>query len=106
MSKRPKKYKLPKYTGKWHSTWLQGYIDISYAELVEAFGPPHHTGDEYKTDAEWELQTPDGLATLYNYKDGKNYNGEEGLAVEDIRDWHIGGADYAVVDHIFEALGR
>ena len=75
------------------STSLITYIECSYAELVSTFGQPTYpNGDGYKVDAEWVLDTPDfGRVTIYNYKDGKNYCGEDGLATEDIRDWHVGG---------------
>ena len=74
---------------------LQGYLDASYATLVQLFGQPDD-GDGYKVDAEWTLYFADGkgggeVVTIYNYKDGKNYCGEEGTEVEDITDWHIGG---------------
>lgn len=73
-------------------TSLQGYIDASYEELVAVFGEPDRVCDEYKVDAEWTIRFENGVvATIYNYKDGKHYCGEEGLDVEDIRDWHIGG---------------
>jgi hypothetical protein len=86
-------------------TSRQGYLDISYQELVAILGPPHTNGDGYKVDAEWGLKFPDGtVATIYNYKDGKNYCGPEGLPTEAIRDWHIGGhtkaAEQAVVNLI------
>ena len=48
-------------------------------------------GEGYKTDVEWLFKTPAGIATLYNWKDGKNYNFEDGLDIEDIEEWHIGG---------------
>lgn len=69
---------------------VAGYIDISYAELVEVLGEPGPS-DEYKVDAEWELTDGTSGATLYNYKDGVNYNGPSGTPTENIRDWHIGG---------------
>jgi hypothetical protein len=80
-------------------TSLLGYIDVSYSTLVELFGDPF-TGDDvdgYKTDAEWhvEINSPDGdhvgFVSIYNYKDGKNYLGADGLNVSDMRDWHVGG---------------
>jgi len=74
-------------------TCLQSRIDCTYSELVKAFGEPTHKGDGYKTDAEWDILTPFGVCTVYNYKDGQNYNGANGLAVEDITDWHLGGFD-------------
>jgi hypothetical protein len=71
-------------------TSLQGGIDTTYKMLCKMFGIPED-GDGYKTDAEWVLTTPFGVGTIYNYKDGKAYLGDEGLDTEDITDWHIGG---------------
>lgn len=74
-------------------TSLQGEVDISYNDLIKLFGQPHE-GDGYKVDAEWIIETPFGVATIYNYKTGKNYLGpDEGADVKDIRDWHIGGKE-------------
>lgn len=71
---------------------LQGYVNTTYADLVACFGEPVASYDDYKCDAEWNIKFADGVVvTIYNYKDGKNYCGEDGLAVEDITDWHIGG---------------
>jgi hypothetical protein len=73
-------------------TSLIGYIDISYAELKKTLGQPTDS-DGYKSDAEWELEFEDGsVATIYNWKDGKNYNGSHGTPKTQIRDWHVGGA--------------
>ena len=75
-----------------NGTSLKGYVNTDYSTLVEVFGPPHSDGDGYKVDAEWCLQFSNGVvATIYNYKDGQNYCGEDGLLVEDITEWHIGG---------------
>jgi hypothetical protein len=74
-----------------NGTCLQGYVSADYSALCERFGEPTN-GDGYKVDAEWLVQFEDGtVATIYNYKDGKNYNGADGLEVKDITDWHIGG---------------
>ena len=73
-------------------TSLQGYIDTSYEDLVACFGEPVASFDNYKCDCEWNIKFADGVvASIYNYKDGKNYLGDEGLDVEDITEWHIGG---------------
>jgi hypothetical protein len=74
-------------------TSLQGYLEVNYSDLCEVFGMPNPENcDNYKTDAEWNIQFSDGtIATIYNYKDGKNYCGEDGLDVEDIKEWHVGG---------------
>lgn len=71
---------------------LQGYLACSYARIVEIFGEPNTATDEYKTDAEWTIKFPDcTIASIYNYKNGKNYEGDDGLAVEDITEWNVGG---------------
>lgn len=79
---------------------LVGEINITYDELVDIFGPPNGKGDDYKVDAEWELNINGREIYIYNYKDGRNYLGKAGLDVKDITDWHIGGdseSDYKFV---------
>lgn len=83
---------------------LQGYIKISYSKLVEAFGEPTE-GDAYKVDAEWIIEFATGeIGTIYNYKNGKNYCDGNGLATENIVDWHIGGSSDAVVRYLTDHL--
>lgn len=90
---------------QFESSSLQGYIEISYAELVEVFSMHHHEGDGYKIDAEWDLKFEDGThATIYNYKDGKNYNGQDGDAVENITNWHIGGNTHKSVEAVYAVI--
>ena len=84
-------------------TSLMGYITISYSVLVEKLGEPNV--GSYKTDAEWVVEFDNGdIATVYNYKDGKNYNGAGGLETIDITEWHIGGSNQNVrrwlTDHL------
>ena len=93
-------------------TCLKGYVTTTFADLVKTFGAPTYpTGDDYKTDAEWRLKTDQGIITIYNYKDGKNYNGKEGLATKKITDWHVGGEGndntdtLLVVDFVKAQLG-
>ena len=72
-------------------TFLKGYVHATYAMLVEAFGEPM-TGDEYKTDVEWNILFRDGtVAAIYNWKNGPAYCGAEGTPVEQITHWNIGG---------------
>ena len=91
-----------------HSKWspkAQGasfvdYLKVSYDRLVQAFGEPVIKTDEYKTDAEWHVSfyeqgsdwtgPEDAFVTIYNYKNGKNYLGANGLNVQDIDTWHVG----------------
>jgi len=89
-----------------NGTHLQGYVDTSYQRIVSVFGEPC-TGDGYKVDAEWEVRFNDGsVATIYNWKDGKNYCGSMGLELDEIRDWHIGGHDKAVVERVKAILSE
>lgn len=99
-------YPIVNKEGDWVGGCLQGYIDISYAELVERLGESGET-DGYKTDAEWSIRFEDGTgATIYNYKTGKNYLGAEGEDVEDIRDWHIGGDSQKSVEKVYELFEK
>ena len=73
-------------------TSLRGYINVSYVELVEKLGKPSDFFDDYKSDATWNVSWYDGdKATIYNWKNGKNYCGPEGLNAEDITLWNVGG---------------
>jgi hypothetical protein len=86
------------------SGWLQGQIIADYKELKKLFGKPTK-GDEYKVDAEWEILFEDGsYATIYNWKDGKNYNGKSGTPITKITDWHIGGENKNAIPHIESLL--
>lgn len=89
---------------EWHGTSLQGRIDATHKELCAIFGQPHG-GDGYKVDAEWNVRFGDGtIATVYNWKDGKNYNGEDGTPVEQIKEWHVGGHDLKAFERIEATL--
>ena len=88
-------------------TFLQGYIKASYEQLVKTFGEPHDpNGDNYKTDVEWAFEFADGtIATLYNWKNGHNYLGEaEGLELDDIYEWNVGGNSDKAVAKLLEKL--
>lgn len=77
-----------------------GNIDVSFNELKEKFGNPSE-GDGYKVDAQWLLDISGEFITIYNYKDGTNFNGiEGGTPTEDIRNWHIGGESKSVVEKV------
>ena len=74
-------------------TGFLAYMDIGYADLVATLGEPI-AADGYKVDAEWILEFPAPhrvVATIYNYKTGRNYLGPTAPGIQDIRDWHIGG---------------
>ncbi len=69
---------------------FKGYVLVTYKDLVTIFGLPTIDGDGDKIDVEWIIDTPHGVGTIYNYKDGKTYLGESGLRVEQILEWHVG----------------
>jgi len=81
-------------------TSFKGYAIEPYHRIVEIFGEPNSSGDGYKVDIEWVIDTPYGVATIYNYKDGKAYLGNRGLEIQDITDWHIGGKNDLVCIYI------
>ena len=87
-------------------TSLQGYIKASYEQLLAAFGPPNpRLTDNYKTDVEWAFEFADGtIATLYNWKNGKNYLRGEGLELNDIYEWNVGGKTEKAVSRLLEKL--
>ncbi|MBC8427839.1 MAG: hypothetical protein H8D94_00045 [Candidatus Pelagibacter sp.] len=75
-------------------THLQGYINTDYNRLVELFGKPSEFIDGYKTDVEWAIKFEDGtISTIYNWKNGKNYLGNDGLNVSDMDEFNVGGFD-------------
>ena len=87
-------------------TSLQGYIKAPYEKLLEVFGAPNSKlCDNYKTDVEWAFEFDDGtIATLYNWKNGKNYLGDEGLELNDIYEWNVGGFNEKAVSKLLEKL--
>jgi hypothetical protein len=87
-----------------NGTCLQGHVYADYKVLKKVFGKPSE-GDGYKVDAEWDVVFSDGtIATIYNYKDGKNYNGSRGLAKTQITDWHVGGRSARAVANVEAVL--
>lgn len=76
-------------------TCLHGYLTANYKDIVKLLGKPSDS-DGYKVDAEWDITINGNVMTVYNYKNGKNYNGSRGIPKTKITDWHIGagiGAD-------------
>ena len=63
--------------------------NIPYLDLVDILGEPKMMASG-KSDVEWLLMTEKGLACIYNYKDGRNWLGNKGCAIQEIATWHIG----------------
>jgi hypothetical protein len=85
---------------------LVGYVDMSHENLVSTFGKYSVPTDEYKTDYEVYFELDGVVISLYNYKDGINYNGEDGTPTEDITEWHIGSDDVKAVTILKEYLSQ
>lgn len=83
------------------TTSLVGYLDATYADLVARLGEPRRYDEAgFKIDAEWLLKDASGrlgALTVYNYKNGRNYNGAHAAPVEQITDWNVGGRGGASV---------
>ena len=80
---------------------MQGIFNASYEQIVKSIGEPLDSFDGYKSDAEWTIEFSNGdVATIYNWKDGKNYCGSDGLELFEINEWHVGGNNVRVVDWV------
>lgn len=85
-------------------TQLQGECEVSFQILSDCFGD-YMPGDGHKTDAEWQIKFEDGtVATIYNWKNGRNYLGNDGPDVQAITDWNIGGASPRSVELVKIAI--
>ena len=90
-------------------SFLVGEIRTDWKNLVFNLGFPscnHEDYEDNKIEAEWIIQFSDGtVATVYNYCNGKRYDPDNGLPVEQIRRWHVGGTDSAAVEKVGHILG-
>lgn len=85
-------------------TSLRGHIVITYDALYAVFGRPMG-GDGYKTDIEWAIRFKDDVvATIYNWKNGPAYLGDDGTPVHEITEWNVGGHTTAAVDLVVSTL--
>ena len=77
---------------------------LTYTRLCELFGSPM-SGRDDKSSCNWVLEFEDGLiATIYDYKSSKKYLREDGLSVNDMKSWHIGGHDEVVFNRVQKIL--
>lgn len=87
----------------------RGWLMSDYQCLVALFGEPILDKWDDKTDAMWVVDTEHGVATIFNYKNGKNYKGDAGLAIEDIMWWHVSthtNAAYKEIRRQLHEFGR
>ena len=87
-------------------SFFQGYIGADYVDLFNLINSPL-MGDAYKVDAEWNIKFEDGtVATIYNWKNGKNYLGDSGLKVHEMREWHVGGFSKVALLHVAKVMNK
>ena len=87
-------------------TSFRGDIRLDYYDILSRLGKPRD-GDEYKIDVAWEIEFDDGtVATLYNWKNGRNYCGEDGLKPCQIDEWNIGGFKSDAVEKVYELFKK
>jgi len=81
-----------------NGTSLQGYCTLHFKTLVKIFGEPNGGGSD-KSDVSWVIVLQDErsnderihVVTIYDWKIGYNYCGEEeGIDVEDNTEWNVG----------------
>lgn len=79
-----------------------GHLNVNYSELEKELGSPSlGASPDDKTLCEWVIKFSDGIiATIYNYKDGINYDSENGLTKENISHWHVGGFTYEAMERV------
>jgi hypothetical protein len=77
-------------------TSLQGYVNTTYAKLVEVFGEPNLFEDS-KVTCEWNIKFSDGtIASIYDYKENET-------PLEQY-DWHVGGFNKYAVERVKQTL--
>lgn len=90
-----------------------GSVLAHYDDIVTVYGKPFTRLPENKIDVQWIIETKHGVATVYNYKDGIAYLGEEGKDVRVIKEWSVGaknrlaGKEVAqrIYDYVKERIG-
>ena len=78
------------------STHGVGSFDAPFSYVRAILGEPIYKRGKmqgYKSDVVWQIiikSNPIEIIRVYNYKDGKNYLGDEGKEVEQITYWKVG----------------
>lgn len=98
----------PPYDGALvHLSSKKGEIRAKFNKLVSVFGQPTEQSYEFgeKVDCEWVIEFEDGMvATIYNWKNGKSYLGDDGLEIAEINHWMVGGHQNSVIDRVNNLL--
>ena len=87
-------------------TCLQGEIHLSFQDLVDIFGQPEDISSTGKSDVQWAIEIDGVVATIYNWKNGPAYTGDDSIEVESIHDWNIGGHSQSAVMIVLNAVKK
>jgi hypothetical protein len=85
-------------------TCLQGEIHIGFYDLVDMFGEPEDVSSTGKSDVQWAIEIDGVVATIYNWKNGPAYTGDDSIEVERIHDWNIGGHSQSAVSLVLSKV--
>jgi hypothetical protein len=72
------------------------HITTSYRVLVEALGEPGK-GDDGKTMAQWDLNTPHGWAEVYDFKDPAE-------SPVDVEVWHVQAHSEEAFGYVYDRI--
>ena len=87
-------------------TCLQGEIHIGFYDLVDIFGDPEDVSSTGKSDVQWSIEIDGVVATIYNWKNGPAYTGDDSIEVERIHDWNIGGHTQSTVSLVLRKVSN
>lgn len=87
-------------------TCLQGEIHLSFQDLVDIFGQPEDISSTGKSDVQWAIEIDGVVATIYNWKNGPAYTGDDSIEVERIHEWNIGGHSQSAVMIVLNAVKK
>jgi hypothetical protein len=87
-------------------TCLQGEIHIGFYDLVDIFGDPEDVSSTGKSDVQWSIEIDGVVATIYNWKNGPAYTGDDSIEVERIHDWNIGGHTQSAVSLVLRKVSN
>ena len=87
-------------------TCLQGEIHIGFYDLVDIFGDPEDVSSTGKSDVQWSIEIDGVVATIYNWKNGPAYTGDDSIEVERIHDWNIGGHTKSAVSLVLRKVSN
>lgn len=107
--------RVPRFTATGRSPrtgGCDGYLELSYAELVSVFGRPNGRNDSYKTSTNWFIEegATGGTLEVFDYKETVLYS-RRMLTVAGFRrrpsyDWHVGVSRPGLLDDLAEYLSE